>query len=134
MTILVTGCAGFIGSHYSLAVLKNNKKVLIAGYTFKENCPDIRNSKVCNITTELQKFGFECEIYDPIAYFDAEAENKLKIIKEVTKHRYLGLILAVKHKIFIELGHSYWNSTIIENGLFFDIKSAFHKDHTNYRL
>lgn len=79
-------------------------KVLVLGITFKENCPDIRNSRVIDVIEELQEFGCNIDIYDPWADTkEVEHEYNLKLIKELDTSKYEAIVLAVAHNEFKEL-------------------------------
>ena len=78
----------------------NGSKVLVLGITFKENCPDIRNSKVIDIVTELKEFGIGVDIYDPMADAHEVAEEYgVSLISKPNKD-YDAIILAVSHEEF----------------------------------
>ena len=93
-------------------------KVLVLGITFKENCPDIRNSRVIDVIEELKEFGCNIDIYDPWADSEeVEHEYNLKLSKELDISKYEAIVLAVAHNEFKEL-----KLKTIEN-VVFDIKS-----------
>ena len=79
-----------------------NAKALILGITFKENCPDIRNSKVPDIYEELKSFGMEVDVYDPYAQ-KKEVKHEYDIELTANLGSYDAIILAVSHKEFLEL-------------------------------
>lgn len=82
----------------------NGAKVLVLGITFKENCPDIRNTKVVDIIQELQKYGIQVEIYDPwVKPCDVLHEYGLQVLPSLNGNRYGAIILAVAHTRFKEL-------------------------------
>jgi len=75
-------------------------KILILGVTFKENCPDIRNSKVADVYHELKEFGLEVDVYDYEANFkEVKQEYGIHLLDEI-KNKYDGILLAVSHKKF----------------------------------
>jgi UDP-N-acetyl-D-galactosamine dehydrogenase len=91
-----------------LMIAKNHKinsaKALILGITFKEDCPDIRNSKVIDIYTELKQFGLQVEVYDPHANSEeVHEEYRVDLIKNPLINNYDAVILAVSHKEFLNL-------------------------------
>ncbi|MDN5067866.1 Vi polysaccharide biosynthesis UDP-N-acetylglucosamine C-6 dehydrogenase TviB [Aliarcobacter butzleri] len=93
-------------------------KVLVLGITFKENCPDIRNSRVIDVIEELQEFGCNIDVYDPWADTkEVEHEYNLKLIKELNIAKYEAIVLAVAHNEFKEL------KLKTDNNVVFDIKS-----------
>lgn len=91
-----------------LMIAKNHKinaaRALILGITFKEDCPDIRNSKVIDIYTELKQFGVYVDVYDPHAIHDeVHDEYGVSLINEPHANTYDAVILAVSHKEFLAL-------------------------------
>ncbi|MCT7646434.1 Vi polysaccharide biosynthesis UDP-N-acetylglucosamine C-6 dehydrogenase TviB [Aliarcobacter butzleri] len=93
-------------------------KVLVLGITFKENCPDIRNSRVIDVIEELQEFGCNIDVYDPWADTkEVEHEYNLKLTKELNIAKYEAIVLAVAHNEFKQLKLK-TNENIV-----FDIKS-----------
>ena len=102
-------------------------KVLVLGITFKENCPDIRNSRVIDVIEELQEFGCNIDIYDPWADTkEVEHEYNLKLIKELNIAKYESIVLAVAHNEFKQL------KLKTKDNVVFDIKSIL--DETDGRL
>lgn len=112
-----------------------NARVLILGITFKENCPDIRNSRVIDIIDELKEFGCKPEIYDPWADSgEVEKEYNLKLLKnfdEIDLKLYNGVILAVSHNEFksIDFSDLKNNGTVI-----YDVKGILPVDIIDDRL
>lgn len=107
-------------------------KVLVLGLTFKENCPDIRNSKVIDIIYELEEFGIQVDVYDPWA--DAAEvfhEYKIKLIDNIASKEYEGIILAVAHTNLLDLDYSKLKSN---NAVLFDVKSVLNSNLTDGRL
>ncbi len=108
-----------------------NSKALILGITFKENCPDIRNSKVVDVFHELNLFGLNVDIYDPFANEnEVYAEYKIKLVSDFVK--YDVIILAVAHTKFNELNLENLKSNV--NTIIFDIKSFFPRHMVHGRL
>jgi UDP-N-acetyl-D-galactosamine dehydrogenase len=79
-----------------------NAKALVLGITFKENCPDIRNSKVPDIYEELKSFGMDVDVYDPQAQKE-EVNHEYAINLVSSLSNYDAIILAVSHNEFLEL-------------------------------
>jgi len=104
--------------------LSQTKTALILGATFKENCPDLRNSKVFDIYKELSEYNFQIEVHDPVADFNELIELYGNSAKEsITKYKkYDVLIIAVSHKDFLKLNPE---SFINENSVVFDVKGMF---------
>ena len=109
----------------------NGSKVLINGFTFKENCPDIRNSKVIDIYTELKAFGLEVDVYDPWADpIQVKDEYDIDLI-EIPKSGYDAVILAVSHDAFNDLDIPI---IINDNAVVFDTKSVMSRCTVDGRL
>src|SRR5690606_34406783 len=80
-------------------------KVLVLGLSFKENCPDVRNTKVIDIVHELEEYNIDVEVYDPwVDKAEAEREYNVTPISKPAMNNYDGIILAVAHNEFVELG------------------------------
>jgi UDP-N-acetyl-D-glucosamine/UDP-N-acetyl-D-galactosamine dehydrogenase len=106
-------------------------KALVLGLTFKENCPDIRNSKVVDVINELASFGLQVDVYDPHA--DAEEvkhEYNLSLTTNLNS-RYHAVVLAVSHKEFISID---LNKLKELNAVVYDIKGFFDKSLVTARL
>ncbi|HKJ63805.1 MAG TPA: UDP binding domain-containing protein, partial [Desulfopila sp.] len=79
-------------------------KILVLGITFKENCPDLRNTKVIDIINELDDYGLDVAVYDPWASKDAaKREYGVQMTEALEEHCYDGVILAVAHKEFVAM-------------------------------
>jgi UDP-N-acetyl-D-galactosamine dehydrogenase len=84
-----------------------NAKVLVLGLTFKENCPDIRNTKVIDIIQSLKEYGIEPVVYDPwVSKSEALREYNLDLVMEPQKGLYDAVIIAVNHEQFRQLGET----------------------------
>jgi UDP-N-acetyl-D-galactosamine dehydrogenase len=109
----------------------NKADVLVLGITFKENCPDIRNSKVVDVIRELKSFKTNVEIFDPQANGDEVAhEYGLTLIKSPTK-KYHAIVLAVSHDEFKTLN---WESIKFERTVVYDVKGTLNKSLVTARL
>lgn len=109
--------------HKRLNIMGGN--VLVLGITFKENVPDIRNSKVIDIINELQDFGIKVHVWDPIAdSHEVKEEYGIDLIDEPKPKAYEAVVLAVKHEQFIKDGDALAGKYITENGIFYDIKEV----------
>ena len=107
-------------------------KSLILGVTFKENCPDIRNTKVVDIYNELQQFGIETDIYDPWAdAAEVKHEYGLDIVESIEGKRYDSIIVAVSHNEFLTLDLNQYKN---ENAVVFDTKSFLDRNQVDGRL
>ncbi len=107
-------------------------KVLVLGITFKENCPDIRNTKVINIIHELRGFGLQVDIYDPLASADdIKHEYGLEILPAMNGNQYDAVVLAVSHKQFKDIN---LKRLVNDSGIIYDVKGFFNKDFVDGRL
>lgn len=100
-------------------------KVLVLGLTFKENCPDVRNTKVVDIVRTLQRYNTDVDVYDPwISVDEAEHEYGLQCLREVpAAGKYAAIVLAVGHKQFVELGVEGVKAFGQPGAVVFDVKS-----------
>jgi UDP-N-acetyl-D-galactosamine dehydrogenase len=106
-------------------------KTLMLGITFKENCPDIRNSRVVDIYKELVDFGMEVDVYDPWANpAEVKHEHGIDLVSKLASS-YQAIVLTVAHNEFLDLPFAALKA---ENGVIFDIKSILSKDLADARL
>jgi UDP-N-acetyl-D-galactosamine dehydrogenase len=100
-------------------------RVGVLGLTFKEDCSDIRNSKVPDILRELRQFGIEAMVHDPIASpREAQHEYGVKIAALDEMERLDALVLAVSHKWYLELGQVRLAAMVRQGGVLVDVKSV----------
>jgi UDP-N-acetyl-D-glucosamine/UDP-N-acetyl-D-galactosamine dehydrogenase len=110
-------------------------RVLVLGLTFKENCPDVRNTKVVDVVRELQGFGCKVEVHDPWADAALAAhEYGISLIAKPQAGAYDAIVVAVAHKEYVELGASGIRSFGSPNTVIFDIKHVLPKEASNGRL
>ena len=101
-------------------------KVLVLGLTFKEDVPDLRNSKVADVIRELTDFGIECVVHDPVADAgEADHEYGVKLTPWQDVPVCAAAVVAVNHADFLKMGVGRISEKIQKNGCFIDIKSAF---------
>lgn len=110
-----------------------DSKVLILGFTFKENCPDTRNTKVVDVIDELKEFGVRVDVYDPHALPDeVEAEYRLKLLPALPELKsYDAIILTVGHDEFRAIDFSF---TQTRQTVLFDVKSIIDQRFSHGRL
>ncbi|WP_201615685.1 Vi polysaccharide biosynthesis UDP-N-acetylglucosamine C-6 dehydrogenase TviB [Psychrobacter urativorans] len=110
-------------------------KVLILGLSFKENCPDVRNTKIIDIVHELQEYNIGVDIYDPWVNIDeAQREYNIAPISEPLSNHYDGVILAVAHQEFVQMGIDNIRSLGKDDHVLYDLKYVFARDDTDIRL
>jgi UDP-N-acetyl-D-glucosamine/UDP-N-acetyl-D-galactosamine dehydrogenase len=110
-------------------------KILILGITFKENCPDTRNTKVLDVVNTLNEFNLFVDVYDPIFCCDSiHKSNDLNIVTKLKNNFYDAIILAVPHDEFKKMGASKIRSLGKKNHIFLDLKSIFAKNESDIRI
>jgi UDP-N-acetyl-D-glucosamine/UDP-N-acetyl-D-galactosamine dehydrogenase len=133
-----------MGSHVVSEMIKKmekkkinikKSKILIMGLTFKENCSDVRNSGVKMVFERLKKYTHNLDLYDP--WTDSEEIKKIygtNLQQSLDKNKYDGVIIAVAHKIFIEMGKIEILNLCKKNHVIYDLKYLFTKDQIDLRL
>ena len=134
------GMGAYVAGQMIKAMLKrriqvDGAKVLVLGLTFKENCPDLRNTRVVDVVAELQEYGVHVDVHDPWADA-AKAMEEYGIALETApeKGAYNAVIFAVSHASLVEHGAEKLRAYGTENSIFFDMKSAFDKGSSDMRL
>ena len=113
----------------------NHSRALVLGLTFKENCPDLRNSRVVDLISELQEFGILTDVHDPwVVAEDARNLYGLDCVEAPKADIYDVVILAVAHSCFVEMGSETIRKFGKEGHIFFDLKSVFEKNESSLRL
>jgi UDP-N-acetyl-D-galactosamine dehydrogenase len=111
----------------------NSSKALILGITFKEDCPDIRNSKVIDIYSELKQFGLKVDVFDPHADpEEVHEEYGISLIQSANLKKYDVIILAVSHQEFLALDIPSLSKG--KESVIFDTKSFLDRDLVDARL
>ncbi len=112
-----------------------SSRVLVLGLAFKENCPDLRNSKVADLVKELVTYGATVDVWDPwVSAREAHEEYGIRPIKKPAKGRYDAVVLAVGHREFRELGIAAIRRFARRNHVLYDIKYVFGRTETDGRL
>ncbi|ADV50417.1 nucleotide sugar dehydrogenase [Cellulophaga algicola DSM 14237] len=118
---------GYVASEVIKLMLKNdlkikNAKILVLGITFKENCPDVRNTKAVDVISNLKEYGIETTVYDPWASPEEVLhEYNLNTIKDIPSEKYSAIVLTVAHKEYEELE---LNNYLETNGVIYDVKGV----------
>lgn len=134
------GMGKYVASQLVKIMLKKSinvtgSNVLIMGITFKENCPDIRNTKVIDIYNELSEYGATVDCYDSwVSPIDVKNEYNIDTIDTLTNNKYDAIILAVAHNEFISMGGESIRMLGKENHILFDLKYALGIDESDMRL
>lgn len=110
-------------------------KILILGFTFKENCPDIRNTRVIDIVHELEKYHAQVDIYDPWAdAAEMKHEYNVELTKDPQANQYDAIIIAVAHEQIKQMGIDKIRSFGKANHVLYDVKHLFSKTEVDGRL
>ena len=110
-------------------------RILILGFTFKENCPDVRNTRVIDIIKEFRSYHANVEIYDPwVDPIEAEEEYGIKPIQQLKQDTYDAIIVAVAHKEFINMGVTAIRALGNKQHILYDVKHVFPKHEVDARL
>lgn len=129
MPVYIANCVIKLMAKNDLPI--NKSRILVLGITFKEDCPDIRNSKVADVVKELQTYGALIDVFDPHADAKEVAhEYGLKLI-DALKEKYHGIVLAVGHQEFKSLD---WNTIRGEKTVVYDVKGFLDKSMVTARL
>ncbi|MBW9256801.1 MAG: Vi polysaccharide biosynthesis UDP-N-acetylglucosamine C-6 dehydrogenase TviB [Candidatus Thiodiazotropha sp. (ex. Lucinisca nassula)] len=113
----------------------NNSRVLVLGLTFKENCPDLRNTRVVDIVSEFEDYGASVDVYDPwVNPQEAQEEYGLRPIESLSEGTYEAVILAVAHREFQQMGAEKIRALCKQNGVLFDVKNVLPVDEVDARL
>lgn len=128
----------FVGNKVVKLLIKKgytvkDSRVLVLGITFKENCPDTRNTKVIDIIKELEEFGVKVDVYDPYADpEDVKRHYNLELIPEVDLEKYDGVVVAVAHDKFRTLQPEI--EKLKGRKVIYDVKGLFPKELVDGRL
>ena len=134
------GMASFIANDVIKAMLKRKQsvdgaRVLVMGFTFKENVPDTRNTKVIDLVRTLRDFVAEVVVYDPMADTDlAKHEYGVEITNELPAAPFNAVILAVKHDPIVEMGEAGIKALLTPDGLIYDLKTILPRDVSHVRI
>ena len=110
-------------------------RVLVLGLTFKENCPDLRNTRVVDVIDELRGFGMQVDVYDP--WGDAQQAREqyaIELLPALPLGQYDAIVLAVAHREFAQLGAAALRATGKPGAVLFDVKNLFPRDQVDERL
>jgi len=110
-------------------------RVLVLGLTFKENCPDLRNTRVIDVVRELQDYEIQVDVHDPWANGDqAYNEFGLDLVQKPKNNSYDGIILAVAHNEFKEMGAKTVRKFGKDNHVLYDLKNVYDFHESDLRL
>lgn len=134
------GMGAYVSAQMVKALLRrrihvDGARVLVLGLTFKENCPDLRNTRVVDVVQELNGYGIGVDVHDPLADPDeAQREYGMVLVADPAPGSYDGVIFAVAHNEYRDLGPSALHAYGRDPHVFFDLKSVFSHDESDLRL
>jgi UDP-N-acetyl-D-glucosamine/UDP-N-acetyl-D-galactosamine dehydrogenase len=132
--------AAFVAQDVIKEMLKRNlhgegARILVMGATFKQNCPDVRNSKVFDLVKELEAFGRAVTVYDPLA-IPVEVKREFGVTVETTMPSgpFDAAVIAVRHDVFAAMGETRLRALLLPGGLLYDLKEALPAANSDARL
>jgi len=134
------GMGAYVASQMVKAMLKkrvqvDGARVLILGLTFKENCPDLRNTRVVDVVAELREYGVHVDVHETWATAaDVQKAYGLTLVTTPELEAYDGVILAVAHNCYREAGAAALRGYGRPNHVFCDLKSVFARNESDLRL
>jgi len=134
------GMGAYVAGQLVKAMLKrrlqvDGARVLILGLTFKENCPDLRNTRVIDVIAELREYGVHVDVHDPwVDAADVQQEYGLALVTTPEPAAYDGVILAVAHDSYREAGAAALRGYGSPGHVFCDLKSVFGREESDLRL
>jgi UDP-N-acetyl-D-galactosamine dehydrogenase len=135
------GMGAYVADRVALLMMKKGlpvvgSRILVLGLTFKENCPDLRNSKVIDVIRRLEQYNATVEVWDPsIRPSDARREFGLEVhSREPLRSHYDAVVLAVAHRAFADMGAAKVREFGRPGSVFFDVKGVFGKGESCDRL
>ncbi|WP_040266129.1 Vi polysaccharide biosynthesis UDP-N-acetylglucosamine C-6 dehydrogenase TviB [Pseudomonas rhodesiae] len=134
------GMGAYVVSQLVKAMLKerihvDGARVLIMGLTFKENCPDLRNTRIVDIVKELAEYNIEVDVYDPwVNASEAEHEYGITPVSELETDKYDAIVLAVAHTQFRKLGAKSIRSYGKSKHVLYDLKYLLSTEESDIRL
>ena len=134
------GMASFVSSQLIKLLAKknikiNSSKILILGLSFKEDCPDIRNTKVTDIIEELHEYNCKVSVYDPwVNKLEAKKEYGINLLDKLEDNEYDAIIIAVAHKEFKKMGIKKIRALGKSKHVVYDLKYLFSATQVDKRL
>ena len=134
------GMASFVSSQLVKLLAKknikiNSSKILILGLSFKEDCPDIRNTKVTDIIEELHEYNCKVSVYDPwVNKLEAKKEYGINLLDKIEDNEYDAIIIAVAHKEFKKMGIKKIRALGKSKHVVYDLKYLFSATQVDKRL
>jgi UDP-N-acetyl-D-galactosamine dehydrogenase len=109
--------------------------VLILGLSFKENCPDLRNTRVLDVINELQQYQCKVDVHDPwVSVVEAQVEYGIELVNKPKQHNYDAIILAVAHEAFKAMGAKRIRDLCKSKSVIYDLKYILPIQDSDLRL
>jgi UDP-N-acetyl-D-glucosamine/UDP-N-acetyl-D-galactosamine dehydrogenase len=130
----------YVASRLVKAMLKKRIQVdgacvLVMGLSFKENCPDLRNTKVVDVISELKEYGVEVDVFDPwVSASQAWEEYKIRLVTEPHQGKYDAVLIAVAHDVFFDITSEDLRKFSKPQSVIYDLKYILDKDEVDMRL
>lgn len=129
----------YVADNLLVSLSKNKQvedcKILILGFSFKENCPDLRNTKIIDLHNNLVDHVHSIDVYDPyVSKLEAKEVYKLELLDNLEFKDYDAVVIAVSHDEFKEMGIKEIRKLCNEDCIIYDLKNLFHKFETDLRL
>ena len=134
------GMGSYVASQLVKAMIRAGQtvaraRVLVLGLTFKENCPDLRNTKVIDVITELRDFGCQVDVHDPwVTSTQSRHEYGLELLDTPPEGSFDAVLVAVAHRQFVALGEAGIRKFLKPRGVLFDLKAVLPKSDQLIRL
>ena len=113
----------------------SSARVLVMGLTFKENCPDLRNTRVIDVVRELKEFGCDVDVTDCWAdNVEAQREYGISLVEELTPQHYEAIVLAVPHREYAAMSTADLRQLLSPDGVLFDLKGVLPLGEADLRL
>ncbi|WP_370278888.1 Vi polysaccharide biosynthesis UDP-N-acetylglucosamine C-6 dehydrogenase TviB [Pontibacterium sp.] len=135
-----SGMGAYVAGEMVKAMMKkrihvNGSRILILGLAFKENCPDLRNTKVVDIISELGIYGAKVDVYDPwVSNEESEREYGISVLSSLEQGQYDGVILAVAHSEFRDMGGEEIQKLCRPSRVIYDLKYVLTTQQSDLRL
>ena len=115
--------------------MSSARRVLVLGLAFKENCPDLRNTRIVDFVRELKDFGVNVDVCDPwVVPEDAEREYGIELVKAPEQNAYDAIIVAVAHDEFRKLGSAGIHALRKSPHVLYDLKYVLPYEESDLRL
>ena len=134
------GMGAYVASRLVKAMLKrriqvDGARVLILGLAFKENCPDLRNTRVVDVVAELKDYGCYVDVHDPwVDANEAMHEYGIELVPDLQSGTYDGILLAVAHDTYTAMSSTEVRALGKDAHLFYDLKSVLPQGESDARL